>query len=124
MRAGDCKHFKGIQNVCDADVDPKTVRDDSGKGPYRWPCVTSLRLNKNEPCRTTCAKFAAVTADEEKAFIAREAKALEAIMDNKCPECGAELVVQTGERTRVRSCTTHGFVSRECGIGSRDIEEP
>jgi hypothetical protein len=35
-----CVHFTGIQHpTCKAGVDYKTVRDSSGKGPYRWPCL-------------------------------------------------------------------------------------
>lgn len=49
-----CFHFRGIQNVCAAGIDPKSVRDESQPGPYRWPCLT---LSAERRATTTCAQF-------------------------------------------------------------------
>ena len=87
-----CVHFRGIQNVCGAGVDPKTVRDASGKGPYKWPC---LLLAGYEPATTACASFRQQTQAEfeaETAQLIAAADAFEAsLAAGKCPLCGASI---------------------------------
>ncbi len=82
MRAGNCKHFKGVQHeTCAAGVLMRLVRDESGpagKG-YRWPCLT---IAGQSPCVTVCAKKEPMTQAEVdaeyQAFEADAAKMLKA----------------------------------------------
>ena len=111
MRAGDCKHFTGIQHErCTAGVRYLDVRDSSQPGPYSWPCL------KLRPCTTTCGKFESVTADEEQAFQRESDRILAAVLADKCPECNADLLIAKSGGSCVKSCPTHGFVSRECRV--------
>lgn len=84
-----CRHFTGIQNdTCEAGIDYVSVRDDSGPGMYKWPCISS------KGCQTSCVSFAHYTEEE---IAEREREVLEALtafdrfMAHKtdvCPHCG------------------------------------
>ena len=87
-----CIHFRGIQNTCGAGIDPKTVRDETQRGPYRWPCLT---LAGYEPATTSCASFRAMTQaeiDDETAKLCAAADAFEAALAaGRCGHCGAQI---------------------------------
>ena len=75
MRADVCKHFAGIQSeTCEAGVVLSTVKDASGPGPFRWPCLPTM---DGAPCATTCQKFQAPSADD----VAQERARMEALID-------------------------------------------
>ena len=60
-----CVHFRGIQKSSAVLViDPHTVRDASGPGIAKWPC---LRLPGKKAAATTCAHLRVMTAAELKA---------------------------------------------------------
>lgn len=106
-----CRHFNGIQhNVCRAGVSYSEMRDVSGS-PTRWPC---LRLPGQAECKTSCAQFSALTIDEMREQRAAATRAIEAALADRCPTCGAELVVQENESVVVKACKVHGFVMRGC----------
>lgn len=96
-----CVHFCGIQKPCDAGIDPKTVRDSSRPGPYRWPCLT---LPGEKPATTECASFRAQTAEE----IAEEQAAIDAAIaqvvkrekSGECIHCGKPIT----RRRQVDKC--------------------
>jgi hypothetical protein len=71
MKAGDCKHFTGIQHdACAAGVDYKSVREKPERGPYLWPCLPRTMHEFGRPtCSIKCAKFEATTPEEEAAFM-------------------------------------------------------
>jgi hypothetical protein len=83
-----CVHFCGIQKVCNAGVAPKSVRDESQSGPYRWPC---LSLIGREEATTTCALRRIMTAAElaaEEAEIVAACDKFEAdLKADRCPHC-------------------------------------
>jgi hypothetical protein len=80
MRTGNCRHFTGLMNdACDVGVAYATVRDESVR-PFRLPCLTVSWRNKTEPCATTCPKFSAFTANEEKAQMTEFAKATDRML--------------------------------------------
>jgi hypothetical protein len=87
-----CRHFCGIQNVCGAGIDPRTVRDESEPGPYRWPC---LQFIGRPAASDTCPKREWMTAEEHAAHETetRQAfsKAEAAIAAGKCHECGRDI---------------------------------
>jgi hypothetical protein len=62
-----CRHYNGIGNdakCCGAGVRYKDVRDDSGPGMYRWPCLKLL----GQPAATTaCEKRSLLTPEEHDA---------------------------------------------------------
>lgn len=101
MTPARCVHFKGIQNVCGAGIDPKTVRDASQKGPYRWPCLV---LAGYEPATTSCASFRAMTREEidaETALFTAAIEKMEAdLKAGVCPHCQKKIE----ERKRVGRC--------------------
>ncbi len=99
MRAGDCKHFTGIQRErCRAGVRYLDVRDTTGPGPYRWPCVDAGLGSGRGPCRTVCRSFVAVTAEEEAADMAKWDRAFAEITAGRCPTCGAsEIGLEDGD---------------------------
>ncbi len=88
----ECRFFTGIQNVaCEAGVQYRSVRDASGDGPFRWPCLT-LTLS-GRPCTTTCPKRSTWTAEEARAK-AEESEAhtvefLRKLGAGICPTCNA-----------------------------------
>jgi hypothetical protein len=62
-----CKHFRGIQHErCAAGVELHPLRDISGPGMARWPC---LRLLNQRECATTCAKLDLPTEAEARASL-------------------------------------------------------
>ena len=70
LRRGTCVHFVGVQHeCCEAGVVMRSVRDTSGGGPYRWPCLPPLK--PGQTCATTCAQRREPT-DEEIAASERE----------------------------------------------------
>ena len=82
-----CKHFAGLQKkVCAAGVDYSTLRDVSGPGMARWPCLPGHR-----PCATTCPKRELNTEAEARAYVAGIEKAIEEafcrIDAGRCHEC-------------------------------------
>lgn len=95
-----CKHFIGVQHQkCEADVTMLSVRDDSGDGMYRWPCVI---MEGRPPCATTCASFSAETEEEVKAA-ADEVDAMivqfrERRRAGRCPTCNEAMTEQRFNR--------------------------
>lgn len=89
LRKGTCIHFTGIQHEkCAAGVALKEVRDDSGPGRYRWPCITLA----NQPrSRVRCPQYRDPT--EEEIAIDREAwgQALARVAAGRSPCCDAPL---------------------------------
>lgn len=87
-----CVHFRGIQNPCGAGVALDTVKDTSGPGPYRWPC---LQLIGRPLCRTTCPARRLMTEAEQAAESATIDAAVKAAMASltagKCHECSAPI---------------------------------
>jgi hypothetical protein len=89
-----CAYFRGVQHAtCLAGVEMKTVRDGSGKGPYRWPCLPPMM--PGQVCSTTCRKFQAQTVEE---YEEEERKIAEAIhrvgrltKEGRCYVCEAEV---------------------------------
>jgi hypothetical protein len=60
-----CKHFRGVQHErCAAGVELRPLRDTSGPGIARWPC---LRLIGQRECATVCAKIELPTEAEARA---------------------------------------------------------
>lgn len=96
-----CIHFRGIQNVCAAGVDPRTVRDASGPGVARWPCLT---LIGKEPATTVCPHRRPMTpedhAEQERRIMAAVEKFERDIKDGICPHCGNPML----ERRVVGRC--------------------
>jgi hypothetical protein len=90
-RKETCVHFRGVQHKrCEAGIALVTVRDASGGGPYRWPCLPPMV--PGQTCTTTCASFRAPTAEEIAAEDAEFAGAFAEIMqrhrDGRCIVCG------------------------------------
>jgi hypothetical protein len=87
-----CRHFRGIQNVCMAGVDPKSVRDTGPPGPYRWPCLTLIGRSRAE---TVCPSRQLMTPEdfdaEEDEITAAVVRATKAIGAGHCPACGAKI---------------------------------
>lgn len=85
-----CVFFRGIQNICGAGIDPKTVRDASGPGMATWPC-----LDIGEPCATSCPSQRMQTdaemAEEEARIEAAVAKFESDLKAGKCPYCGVTI---------------------------------
>lgn len=90
MKAGDCKHFRGIQHdACSAGVVMKSVRDESGpvgRG-YRWPCLT---LAGQQPCAIQCPKKEPISADDVADFWRRADEMMGRV--DKCREA----IIATG----------------------------
>jgi hypothetical protein len=109
-----CRHFMGVQHkTCEAGVELAPLRDTSGPGMARWPC---LLLAKDKDAATTCSKRSFLSADEQ----AEEHRRLDAVVADvlagKCPQCGAALTVREGGGSVVKTCPTHGFVMRGCKV--------
>ncbi len=87
-----CRHFHGVHKFCAAGIDPHTVRDTSGKGMARWPCLTILG---QAPCATTCEKRVLMTAEEhaaeDAALNAATGKFFADLAAGNCPHCGAKV---------------------------------
>lgn len=89
----ECRHFNGIQHeTCLAGVRYRDVRDASGPGMARWPCLT---LSARPPCTTVCEKRDLLTADEiaarDREIMEASTRAVEAIAAGKCHVCGARV---------------------------------
>ena len=100
--AEECRHFNGIQHkVCAAGVDYMSVRDVSGPGIAKWPCLT---LHGRCSATTVCPSRSLLTEEEQAAKEARITaaidKALADIAAGKCHECGAD----AEPSTRVGRC--------------------
>lgn len=114
-----CIHFRGIQNQCGAGIDPKTVRDASKKGPYRWPCMT---LPGFEPAATECGSYRPMTQeelDDETAKMLAAVEKFEAdLKSGVCPHCGNPIL----ERRRSGRCE----YAEPCGhrLGQVGGDEP
>jgi hypothetical protein len=90
-RKETCIHFRGVQHKrCEAGIALVTVRDASGGGPYRWPCLPPMV--PGQTCATTCDSFRAPTAEEIAAEDAEREAAIAEWMDRRqcgnCPTCG------------------------------------
>jgi len=70
MRAGDCKHFNGVQHgTCQAGVKYDSMAV--------WPCLPTSLPWRAGVVASECASFAATTAEEEAADRAEIDKALD-----------------------------------------------
>lgn len=114
MKAGDCIHFSGIQNICAAGIDPRTVRDEARPGPYRWPCIT---IHPSRRAATTCASFRAMTEEEQRENDRELSRIVDAFVAGRCPTHGVDLVTAEGSAVVVSTCPAAGcdFVGRSCG---------
>jgi len=85
-RFRSCVHFRGIQNVCAAGIDPKSVRDTSGPGMATWPC-----LDTGKGCATACPQRRMQTdaeiSEEDARIEAAVAKFETDLASGKCPHC-------------------------------------
>lgn len=112
-----CIHFRGVQRVCGAGIDPMSVRDAAGAGMYRWPCLDTGRT-----CLTSCDKQRMMTPEEEAEETVRIMAAVEKfeadLASGKCPHCGAAI-----EATKVAGRCEY---AEPCGhrlgqVGSDDV---
>ncbi len=82
-----CIHFRGIQHErCAAGVELRPLRDTSGSGMARWPC---LRILNQRECTTTCSKREFPTEAEARARLDEMEAALskrEAVPDHDLGE--------------------------------------
>ena len=88
MRANACIHFTGIQNEkCAAGVEYKSVRDSSGPGMARWPCLT---LNC-KPAITECARREFPTPEQieqwEREILAVTERMVKDAAEGRCIHC-------------------------------------
>lgn len=87
----ECRYFTGIQyQRCGAGIEYASVRDASGPGMARWPC---LHLSGRPAAETSC-EFRSLLTEQE--IAAREAehaaavkRAFELLAEGKCHVCGA-----------------------------------
>lgn len=91
--ADKCRHFNGIQHgKCEAGIVYLSVRDASGGGPYRWPCLSP---GGKEPATTTCPQRSLLTQEEhaawERRIEERWAELEAALVAGKCHVCGADI---------------------------------
>jgi hypothetical protein len=114
--AETCVHFRGIQHeTCRAGVRLQLVKDTSGDGPFRWPCIPPLP--RAQPCTTTCAQRRFPTDEEMAAEERVWTAALNRIDAGRSPCCDAALDVRTAPRdtSRVLFCKACGeVVMRAC----------
>ena len=88
----ECKHFTGIQNdCCKAGIEYSSVRDISGPGMARWPC---LHMVNRDPATTVCPKRQDKSSEdwdrEEAALSEALSRFDESIAAGKCAACGAD----------------------------------
>ncbi len=102
-----CIHFKGIQNICRAGVNPMTVRDTGKPGIAVWPCLSRAG---SRACDTTCDKQRIMTPEEREAEDAEIDAAVAVFMkdlaEGRCPSCRAvvEKREQVGRCQYARPC--------------------
>jgi hypothetical protein len=109
-----CRHFRGVQHkTCEAGVELASLRDTSGPGMARWPCIQG---SGERAAVTSCEKRSLLTADEQRELYARLDAAMADAMADKCPQCGAALTVRGGGGAVVKTCPAHGFVMRGCKV--------
>lgn len=115
-----CIHFKGIQNLCAAGIDPLTVRSDKAPGA---PMATFPCLDIGHPCATKCDKQRLMTQEEldneYRKLIAAAEKAERDIQSGCCHIC----FVKVESRELVGRCE----YARPCGhrIGQvSTVDEP
>lgn len=113
-----CRHFRGIQNTCGAGIDPMTLRDISGPGMARWPCLTLLGRS---PSETACAARNLLSPEdfdrEEAEHDVAVSKAVYALADGKCPSCGGST-----DQTRVIGRCRYGVCGHRLGQVMTDDE--
>lgn len=111
-----CRFFRGVQHkTCEAGVELAPLRDTSGPGMARWPC---LELSEERKAATACEKRSFLSADERRAEVAELELAVAAVESGKCPTCGATLAVRDGGGggAIVKICSTHGVAMRGCKV--------
>jgi hypothetical protein len=105
-----CRHYNGLNNdACEKGIDYKTVRDDSGDGMYRWPCLGAANWR---PCNTTCAHFELYTKEEleaqdrEVAAIIEQLTKFDRRESEDCPHCKqhVERLEKVGRCVYARPC--------------------
>lgn len=113
MKAGDCIHFRGIQHAtCLAGVEMAPLRDASGPGLARWPCLPTL--HRGRPCATSCASFRAITEEEAAAEMEAVDAMIADIKAGMSPCCKAPLT-GPAKGPGVRHCSAcQEFVVRSC----------
>jgi len=89
--ASQCRHFTGIQNdCCKAGVAYSPLRDISGPGMARWPCLTIVGRGE---ASTVCPKRELMTTADWDAHEAEVSAAVDGalakIAAGKCHVCGA-----------------------------------
>ena len=109
MKPDTCKHFTGVQHDrCESGIRYQEVRDSSGPGAYRWPCLPPH--TPGTTCQPTCTAREYLTQAEVSAFDtqveAAVTAALSALADGKCPHCGnpIESKQQVGPCVYARPC--------------------
>lgn len=115
-RLYSCVHFRGVQHdTCLAGVSMLSVRDDSGEGPYRWPCVPSLR--PGETCATTCERREFPTAEQIAEYEQKIATVMRKLEEGVCHQCDVKI-------TGVKQYGPYIY-AEPCGhrIGNGDAEQ-
>ena len=117
--ARTCRHFTGIQNVCQADIDPMPLRQLRSEMsadavallspglPAVWPCT-------NPSLGHFCGSHVLPTAEEAAAEEAETQRLIVAVLGGLCPTCSKPLDVYEDGNVQIQSCKEHGFVSRGC----------
>jgi hypothetical protein len=114
-----CVHFRGIQNVCRAGIDPRTKRDTTKPGIAVFPCLT---FPGNRPCGVACGSRREMTpaevAAEDAEIEAAVARMEQALAAGNCPHCLAPI-----ERRQVVGRCAY---ARPCGhrLGQVGGDEP
>lgn len=109
-----CRHFRGIQHkTCEAGVETAPLRDTSGPGMARWPCI---RIASEREATTSCPSRSLLSQEEIAAEHSMLMRAMDDAIAGKCPQCGATLTVREGGGTQVKTCPVHGFVMRGCKV--------
>jgi hypothetical protein len=76
-----CRHFNGIQHkCCEAGVNYMSVRDTSGKGLAKFPCLTL----KDGHATTTCSKRDLPSRQDAEAIVDQREASIAAFLKKSC----------------------------------------
>lgn len=83
-----CRHFTGIhREVCAIGIRYDSLRDASGPGMAKWPCIVLSR----EPAKTNCIYLSRWTAEESAAMFEEDRRRIDEALSNLasdiCPQC-------------------------------------
>lgn len=113
-----CRHFTGTaEETCAKGVNYMSVRDTSGEGMARFPC---LGAGNWRPCNTTCESFELYTKEELDEQDREVAAILLSLMDfekrvtEDCPHCGKHVdrLDQVGRCVYARPCNCRVWQGR------------